>query len=223
MSFFLTLIESTDAQRRALEAVPKVHAMINHGLTLPEYRAFLHDLYHIVWHFCPIMANAASRCDDELRGVRYDLYRRIAEEKGHEEWVLEDVRAVGGDVDAVRSTPPSVPVQALIAFNYYSADRINPCAPLGMLYTLEVVSSVYGGRVSDSIAREIGRRVEDGGFKFLSSHAELDLDHMADLNKLIKTIDNSAAQQAIINSTRVNFYQFSQMFRDGGFESLIAA
>jgi hypothetical protein len=86
-----------------------------------------------------------------------------------------------------------------------------------MLYMLVVVSSVYGGRVSDSIARAIGRDVNAGGFKFLSSHASMDLDHMAKLNRLVKMIADPAAQAAIVNSTRVNFYQFGCMFGEGGF------
>ena len=216
MSFFITLVEMTDASRRDLELIPKVHSMMNHGLTLAEYRGFLHDLYHIVWHFCPVMSAAAARCDDRFRDVRYDLYERIEEEKGHESWVLEDIEALGGDVRAVRETPPSPPAQAMIAFNYYASDRVHPCSVLGMLYMLEVVSSVYGGRVSDSIARALGRNVEDGGFKFLSSHATLDLDHMAKLNRLVKTIDDVGAQNAIVNATRVNFHQFGQLFREGG-------
>ncbi len=216
MSFFITLVEMTDASRRDLELIPKVHSMMNHGLTLAEYRGFLHDLYHIVWHFCPVMAAAAARCDDRFRDVRYDLYERIEEEKGHDSWVLEDIEALGGDVRAVRETPPSPPAQAMIAFNYYASDRVHPCSVLGMLYTLEVVSSVYGGRVSDSIARALGRNVEAGGFKFLSSHAAMDLDHMAKLNVLVKTIDDPGAQNAIVNATRVNFHQFGQLFREGG-------
>jgi pyrroloquinoline quinone (PQQ) biosynthesis protein C len=221
MSFFITLVELTDASRRELETIPKVHAMVHHGLTLPEYKAFLHDLYHIVWHFCPVMAAAAARCSDRFRGVRYELYERIQEEKGHEAWVLEDVEAVGGEVPSVKASPPSAPVQAMIAFNYYGAERVHPCSVLGMLYMLEVVSSVYGGRVSDSISRKLGRDVDAGGFKFLSSHAAMDLDHMAKLNRLVKTIDEPAAQEAIVNSTRVNFYQFGRMFGDGGFASLV--
>ena len=36
MSFFLTLIEETDQQRRELESVPRMHEMVNRGLSLPE-------------------------------------------------------------------------------------------------------------------------------------------------------------------------------------------
>jgi pyrroloquinoline quinone (PQQ) biosynthesis protein C len=221
MSFFITLVELTDASRRELETIPKVHTMVHHGLTLPEYKAFLHDLYHVVWHFCPIMAAAVARCSDRFRGVRYELYERIQEEKGHEAWVLEDIEAMGGDVPSAAANPPSAPVQAMIAFNYFAAERVHPCSVLGMLYMLEVVSSVYGGRVSDSIARKLGRDVDAGGFKFLSSHATMDLDHMAKLNRLVKTIDDADAQSSIVNSTRVNFYQFGRMFGEGGFASLV--
>ncbi len=217
MSFFITLVETTDAARRELEAEPKIHSMIHHGLTLAEYRAFLHDLYHIVWHFCPIMAAAASRCDDRFRSVRHELYERIEEEKGHEDWVMDDIRALGGDEGRARSTPPSAPVQSVIAFNYWSAERQHPCAVLGMLYQLEVISSVYGGRVAGAIAKAIGRDVEAGGFRFLTSHASMDQDHMAKLNVLVKTIGDAGAQAAIVNSTRVNFHQFGQMFGAGGF------
>ena len=90
-----------------------------------------------------------------------------------------------------------------------------------MLYTLEVVSSVYGGRVSDAIARATGRDVAGGGFKFLTSHASMDQDHMAKLNLLVKKIDDPQAQDAIVNSTRVNFFQFGQEFGAAGFASLI--
>jgi hypothetical protein len=85
-----------------------------------------------------------------------------------------------------------------------------------MLYMLEVISSVYGGRVSDSIARALGRDVGAGGFKFLTSHATMDVDHMASLNRLLKTITDPAAQAAIIRTTNVNFHQFGQIFRPGG-------
>lgn len=218
MSFFITLVESSDASRRAIETLPKVQAMIHRGLTLPEYRAFLRDLFHIVLHFCPIMAVAAGRCDDRQRNIRSELDERIEEETGHEIWVLEDLAAVGGDVN-VRATSPSAPVQAMIGFNYYTAERIHPCSVLGMLYVLEVVASVYGGKVADSIARAIGRETGTGGFRFLTSHATMDAEHMAKLNVLLKTIDDPAAQAAIIESTRVNFHQFGQLFSDGGFAS----
>lgn len=223
MSFFITLIDSSDGHRRSIERRPRVHSMVNKGMSLPEYRAFLHDLYHIVWHFCPVMRVAVERCDGRFDGVRRDLLERIEEETGHEQWVLEDIAAVGGDVERARTGVPSVPVQAMIGFNYYAAERVHPCSVLGMLYVLEVIASVYGGKVADAIARANGRETAAGGFRFLSSHATMDADHMAKLNVLLKTIEDPSAQAAVINSTRVNFHQFGLLFAEEGFASHLAA
>lgn len=68
----------------------------------------------------------------------------------------------------------------------------------------------------EAIARKFGRDAETGGIRFLSSNASLDLDHMASLNRLLKTVQDPAAQAAIIRSTLVNFHQFGQIFRTGG-------
>lgn len=220
-SFFITLLEMTDTSRREFEAIPRMNSMLVRGLSLAEYRAFLHDLYHIVWHFCPIMGAAASRCGDEFRQVRYELYERIGEEMGHEMWVLEDAEAVGADLARIRALPPSPPVQCLLAFNYYCGERAHPCAVLGMLYCLEIIASAYASTLSQSIAKALGRDMDGPGFKFLLSHSAMDQDHVAKLNVLMKSIGDPAAQEAIINATRVNFYQFGRMFHDGGFTSLI--
>ncbi len=211
MSFFIRLIESTDASRRDLEAIPRVHSMMHHGLKLDEYQNFLSDLYHIVWHFCPIMATAASRMPDGFKNVRYELYERIDEEKGHEDWVEGDLRAFGADVEAVKRERPSLPVQAMIGFNYHTSERVHPCGVLGMLYALEVIASVYGGRTAATIQKSLGMKGPEG-FVFLESHATMDVDHMAKMTTLVKTIQDPAAQEAIINSTQVNFYLFGKMF-----------
>jgi pyrroloquinoline quinone (PQQ) biosynthesis protein C len=209
MSFFIRLIETTDSQRRELELVPKVDRMIHKGLPKDEYVTFLSDLYHIVWHFCPVMAAAAARCGDDYQQVRYHLYANIEEEKGHDQWVLDDLRVLGADPEQVKRRAPCAAVQAFIGFNYYSPEHVHPASVVGMLYSLEVISSVYGGRVATSIARGLG--MEPGaGFTFLQSHASMDQDHMAKLNQLIKTIVDPAAQDAIINVTNVNFYLLKQ-------------
>lgn len=222
-SFFITLLETTDTSRREFEAIPRMNSMLVRGLSAAEYRAFLHDLYHIVWHFCPIMAVAASRCGDGFRQVRYELYERLEEERGHEMWVLEDLEAVGGDVGLARARLPSAPVQCLLAFNYYCGERGHPCSVLGMLYCLEIIASAYASTIAQSVAKALGRDMDGPGFKFLLSHSAMDQDHVAKLNVLVKSIEDPVAQEAMINATRVNFYQFGRMFHDGGFTSHVAA
>jgi pyrroloquinoline quinone (PQQ) biosynthesis protein C len=212
MSFFINLIEATDSNRREMEALPKVQDMLHSKMSQDAYKSFLMDLYHIVWHFCPIMAAAASRCPDKYVKVRYHLYHNIDEEKGHEKLVLADLKTFGIEENAVISAPPSYPVQAMISYNYHACERIHPCAVLGMLYVLEIISSVYGGQVAASIAQGLNMPLPQG-FTFLESHASMDLDHMANLRELLQTIDDEETQKIIINAIQMNFYLFSEFLK----------
>jgi hypothetical protein len=84
-----------------------------------------------------------------------------------------------------------------------------------------VIASAYAATQAQSIAKSLGKDMDGPGFKFLLSHSAMDQEHVAKLNVLVKTIDDPVAQEAIINATRVNFYQFGRLFYDGGFTSLI--
>jgi pyrroloquinoline quinone (PQQ) biosynthesis protein C len=210
MSFYIRLIETTDRNRREMEAQEKVQKMLNGEMSREEYKRFLMDLYHIVLHFCPIMAAAASRCADSFDAVRYHLYHNIDEEKGHEKMVLADLKTFGVEADAAIKAKPSFPVEAMLAYNYNGCERVHPCSVLGMLYVLEIISSVYGGQVAASIAEGLHMPLADGGFSFLDSHAAMDLDHMANLRALFETIEDSAVQDIIIRAIQMNFYLFTQ-------------
>jgi pyrroloquinoline quinone (PQQ) biosynthesis protein C len=121
--------------------------------------------------------------------------------------VVADLKTFGMDEKIVVSTPPSAPVQAMIAYNYYAAERIHPCTVLGMLYVLEIISSVYGGQVAHSIAEGMDMPLPEG-FTFLESHASMDLDHMANLRTLLGTIHDPEVQQTVTSSIEMNFYLF---------------
>ena len=209
-SFFIQLLEATDTSRKMLEAVPRMDRMIHQGLDRDDYLALLEDLYHVVWCFCPVMASAASRLGDDYRDIRYLMYDKIAEEKGHEEWVLNDIRAVGGDVDRVRASIARTPVEAFLGYNYAVTDRHHPVAVMGMLYTLEVIASVYAGRVAQSAQDKIGIK-GPAGFTFLESHSTMDGDHLVELKEALKSIADPRVQDAVIRATTTNFWLFAKI------------
>ncbi|HEV7619452.1 MAG TPA: iron-containing redox enzyme family protein [Burkholderiaceae bacterium] len=213
MSFFIRLLETTDANRCELEGLPKIQEMLNGKMTREEYKAFLIDLYHIVWHFCPIMAAAASRCPDEFKEVRYHLYHSIEEEKGHETMVLNDLKVFGISAETVQASVPSYAVQAMLGYNYYTCERIHPCSVAGMLYGLELISSVYSGELATSISLGLDMPLPHG-FTFLDSHSAMDLDHVAELRKLFQTIHDPHVQEIIINAIQMNFYLFTEFMKN---------
>ena len=210
-NFFVDLITRTDESRRSFETHPVVLESVANGMSIERYRRLLIELYALVWHFNPVCAAAASRIGDRQQITRHFLYEHMHEESGHEEWVLNDLEAVGVPRTAAKSQTPSHYTTALVGYNYWAADRLHPCSALGMMYALEVIASVYGG-VFASAVRESLLLQGDIGVSFISSHATMDSEHLASLRTILNTLDEPDAQEAVIHSTNLNFHHFSRMF-----------
>ena len=213
-SFFAELVTDTDEDRRGFETHPAVMAAVAEGMSVERYRAFLLELYQVVWYFNPVTAAAASRMgtpqDESLQPVRHFLYQHMFEEKGHETWVLNDLQAVGVASEQARAHEPGAHTLALVGYNHWSAEHRHPCSALGMLYALEVIASVYGGPFASAISETL---LLDGkaGVSFIDSHASLDSQHMAELRVVLNLLDDPAAQAAVRQSVRVNFHHFTRI------------
>lgn len=209
--FFAELVSETDEARRQFETNPVVLDAVANGMPKPRYQRLLLELYHIVWHFNTVTAAAASRVPDSHRKVRYFLYEHMHEESGHEEWVINDLEAVGVNRGEVLTHKPSAYTQALTGYNYWSADRRHPCSILGMMYALEVIASVYGGPFSSAI-RESLFLDGDHGVSFISSHATMDAEHMIELKDVLNTLTDAESRAAVLESALLNFHHFTRMF-----------
>lgn len=210
LSPFADLITRTDEDRRHFETHPVVVAAVADGMSVERYRALLLELYHVVWHFNPVCAAGASRMDDRYQPIRHFLYEHMHEEKGHEDWVLNDLDAIGVKPADGRAHSPGVHTLALNGYNYWAADRRHPCSVLGMLYALEVIASVYGGPFASAI-REALLLDGDRGVSFIDSHATMDAQHMAELRVIVNKLPDGAALDAVVESTRVNFHHFTRI------------
>jgi pyrroloquinoline quinone (PQQ) biosynthesis protein C len=210
LPFFADLVMRTDEARRAFETHPTLLDAVANGMSIERYRRFLLELYHVVWHFNPITAAASSRLADTHREVRYHLYEHMHEESGHEVWVMNDLEAVGVSPDVTRVHEPMPYTQGLVGYNYWAADRLHPCSVLGMMYTLEVIASVYGGPFANAI-RESLLLEGERGVSFVSSHASMDTAHMAGLRTVLNTIHDDAARDAVVESTLFNFHHFTRI------------
>lgn len=196
--------------------LPLIEKLVTATITRERYQEFLNDLYHVVWHFCPTMAAAASRCDESLAAARYFYYEHIDEEKTHEIWVLEDCEAVGGKsfADAVKSGRPRDEVQGMVGFNYWVTEHEHPYGAMGMVYSLEAIASRLAGRAGAGVAKALGLQLDPPlGVKFLATHGPMDTDHLAELEQVLSGINNDKVADIIINATRVNFRLFGSVFR----------
>ncbi len=210
MSLPSRLIELTDIHCKQIEQLPALQDMLAGRYTRQRYAQLLMSLYPIVSNFCPLMAAAAGRCADRDAELRNYLYDHIEDEKGHESMVLDDLAKIGWDGTNVPTTLPCPPVQAMLAYNYHAIDRIDPHYVIGMVYVLEIISSVYGSKVAQAIAKAIDQPATQG-FGFLESHSTLDDDHLAELRKLVQAIRKPGIEEVLINSVSMNFYLFKQV------------
>jgi pyrroloquinoline quinone (PQQ) biosynthesis protein C len=209
-SMFGQLVMRTDEARRGFEAHPKLLDAVANGMSVQRYRALLLELYHVVWHFNPVSAAAASRMLDSLRQVRYFLYEHMHEETGHEVWVQNDLHAIGVPVEVTVAHMPSEHTLALTGYNYWAAERRHPASVLGMLYTLEVVATVYGGPFAAAM-RESLLLEGERGISFIASHAMLDAKHMARLREIVNLLDSTASLEAVVESAGVNFHHLTRI------------
>jgi pyrroloquinoline quinone (PQQ) biosynthesis protein C len=208
---FGELVLRTDEARRDFDSRPVLIDAVANGMKVERYRAFLLELYHVVWHFNPVSAAAASRMPDTLRDVRYFLYEHMQEESGHEQWVLNDLEAVGTPRAAATAHKPGPFTLGMTGYNYWAAERHHPASVLGMLYALEVVASVYGGAFSSAI-RESLLLDGDIGVSFISSHESMDSQHIAELREVVNKVGDPAALDAMVESAEMNFHHFGHMF-----------
>jgi pyrroloquinoline quinone (PQQ) biosynthesis protein C len=135
----------------------------------------------------------------------------MQEEAGHEQWVLNDLRSVGVPDEQIESHQTSAFTLAMNGYNYNTADRGHPAAVLGMLYAFEVIASVYGGPFASAVKEALLLEGEEG-VTFISSHATMDVKHMAELRTILDTVNDEAARAAICQSTRVNFQLLTNLF-----------
>ena len=84
------------------------------------------------------------------------------EERGHDKWILDDIRAIGGDADAVERGKPHIPCQVMVGYAYYAIEWISPYSFLGMVHVLEGVSVMLADQVASAVKLSLGTGGEAG-------------------------------------------------------------
>ncbi|AMG01697.1 TenA family transcriptional regulator [Vibrio mimicus] len=215
-SFFQRLqIETQAAQQQMLQA-PVFEACSRGDITLSMYVRFLTQAYHHVKHTVPLLMACGSRLNDRYEWVRTAIAEYIDEEKGHQEWILNDIQACGSDSQAVRNNQGegrvSTPIELMVAYLYHQIDRGNPMGFFGMVWVLEGTSVGVGGNIARLVKQQLN--LPNKAMSYLTSHSELDQDHIRFFESLMNKIESEEDQQAIIHSANQVFYLYGQMLRE---------
>jgi acyl-CoA synthetase (AMP-forming)/AMP-acid ligase II/pyrroloquinoline quinone (PQQ) biosynthesis protein C len=219
-SFFHLLEVATWRDRLRFLAIPQVRAGLSGAITKAAYIAYLTQAWHHVRHTVPLLQ--ATR--DHVRGrpeITTALNEYIAEESGHDEWILSDIAAAGGDAEAVRRSPPAPATAAMIAHAYHKIRTGNPVGFFGMVYVLESVSVALAQRGASAVAHNLGLPPE--AFTYLTSHGSLDQDHMRFFAELVNGLTEQDDLAAITAMAKDMFGLFGAVFATIPLEGLHAA
>jgi pyrroloquinoline quinone (PQQ) biosynthesis protein C len=211
MNFHDRLLASTADERAALVATPIIQRTLRGEVSLPSYLAFLGEAYHHVRHTVPLLAACKAKLPPRLAWLAPALGEYIAEESGHDQWILDDIAACGGDARAVRHGGPAPATELMVAYAYDTIARGHPVGFFGMVLVLEGTSVALALQAADRIQQAL--RLPDAAFSYLRSHGELDRRHLAHFAALMNALDGPADQRAVIHAARMFYRLYADVFR----------
>jgi len=211
MNFFDTLQQSTEQSRRKLFSIPVIQDALRGDVSLEQYVAFLSQAYHHVKQTAPLLMACGGRLNRNQVWLRTAIAEYIEEEIGHEEWILSDIEACGGDSENVRHSHPQSATELMVAYAYHQIDRENPVGFFGMVHVLEGTSTALATNAAAAIQNALGLPVQ--AFSYLNSHGSLDLKHVRFFEGLMNQLDGESDKAAVIHCARMVYQLYGDIFR----------
>jgi long-chain acyl-CoA synthetase len=209
MPFIDRLVAETAGARAHLLSAPVIADCLEGRVSRENYIAFLTQAFHHVRHTTPLLMRLGGVLPERQSWMRPAVAEYIAEEIGHEEWILADIAAAGGDAEAVRASRPDLPAEVMVAYAYDLVQRGNPAGFFGMVHVLEGTSVALALRAADRIQKALG--LPDAAFTYLRSHGTLDQEHVQHLAKLLERME-PADQEEVIRRAKAFYRLYGDIF-----------
>ena len=210
MSFQDQLVARTTSERAFLLAAPVIQRALAGQITRETYIAFLTQAYHHVRHTVPLLMAVGSRLPDRLMWLQPQLIHYVEEEQGHEQWILNDIEAAGGDRLSAAQSQPDIATSAMVAFAYDMVARRNPAGFFGMVHVLEGTSVALAVRAADRMQAALG--LPTRAFTYLRSHGTLDQEHVQHLAGILERFDCDEDREAVIACAQSIYWLYGSMF-----------
>jgi pyrroloquinoline quinone (PQQ) biosynthesis protein C len=211
MNFYNRLQDNTEDARKMLMSAPLIVNTLQGKITIEIYIAFLTQAYHHVKHTTPLLMTAGGKISDKMEWLRNAIAEYIEVELGHQEWILNDIEACGGDKESVRHGNPSIETELMVAYAYDTITRRNPLAFFGMVQVLEGTSVRVATQAASRIQETL--KLPSRAFSYLNSHGVLDQGHVRFFENLMNKIESAADQEDIIHTAIVFYRLYGDIFR----------
>ncbi len=212
MGFYLELQERTADARRHLLGAPIIQGCLSGEVSLASYTAFLTEAYHHVSHTVPLLQACRRALPPRHAWLHGPLEEYVLEEQGHDEWILDDLRACGANAQAVRDGRPAHATEVMVAYAYDTIARGNPLGFFGMVHVLEGTSVALALAAADQIQRALA--LPDSAFGYLRSHGLLDREHTAHFGLLMDRMEDAGDRDVIVHAARAFYRLYGDVFRE---------
>lgn len=211
MSFHRELAAATQTGQAFLQTAPVIQRCLEGGATQELYLAFLTQAWHHVRHTVPLLMGVGSRLPERHVALGRDILHYLEEEQGHDDWILDDIAAAGGDRVRAATSRPSMETDAMVAYAWDTVQRRNPIGFFGMVFVLEGTSVALALNAADRIQETLG--LPDRAFTYLRSHGRLDQEHVQHLAGILDRLVLAEDRDAVLDCARTMFWLYGQVFR----------
>lgn len=152
------------------------------------YKEWLAQTYYFVRFSTPMLALSAGRAVSQ-REYHYRCIAHLAEEKGHERMLLNDLKQFGSNIADFEELPAA---SALYQTQFYWIEHVGPTSFLGYILLLEGIAVLAGKEIMEKVASLPGT-------SFLKVHAEEDPDHLEKAFDAIEKLSTPEQAQVLKN------------------------
>lgn len=198
--------------RKIAQAMPTMQHYA-HCLWMPErasvaYPIYLRTMHMVVRSAVPLMtaaeAQARLRASDPLCERLAGYYASHAlEEKGHDEWLREDLAATGDpDQDVIHAIPSPV-IASMVGAQYYWLHHYHPVSLLGHIAALECNHPPIG--FANHLTAVTG--FAPSAFRAIARHEVLDQHHRREFIALIDNLPLTPTHERMIGLSALHTLQ----------------
>jgi len=208
--FYDILKQETAPEQNQLVRSEIITRCMARNVTLDEYIAYLTQAYHHVQFTVPLLMAVGARLPESREWLRVAVAEYIEEEIGHQEWILNDIAACGGDKESVRRSQPAMQTELMIAYAWDMVMRRDSIGFFGMVHVLEGTSVNLADHAADQIKAALN--LPERAFSYLRSHGSIDQSHIQHLESLMNRFTDPDDQALLLHSTKMFYRLYKGVF-----------
>lgn len=212
MKLFESLAETVATERDYLFSSPIIVDALRGNITRAQYVAFLKEAYFHVKETVPLLMACGSRLGDDQEWLRGAVAHYIDDEYGHEQWILNDIRACGANAELISNSKPSRATELMVSYAWDTIQRRDPVGFFGMVYVLEGTSVALATQAANTLQQSLD--LPEEAFSYLLSHGSIDMKHVQFLEGLMNRFENPKDHAIITHCVKRFYYLYATIFRE---------